>query len=134
MAPIIWDTAWNIGCEEVDRQHHKWVELFNGLENAFLSGGKVLEVQKDTLKGVMDYTHYHFASEEKLMKEADYPESSSHRRLHKEFDTHVYEKFRSQEDGEFVLSSEILLLMKNWLLRHIQVEDQKLGRYLKTRQ
>jgi hemerythrin len=134
MENIIWDPAWNIGHAEIDKQHQKWVEIFNRLRNAVLSESdeKPDEIQRTTLKEMLEYTHYHFDSEEKLMKETNYSEAHGHWRLHKEFDKTVYEKYRGLEGNALILNSDLLSLMKNWLLGHIQTEDQKFGQYLSS--
>jgi hemerythrin len=134
MAQIEWNSAWNIGHAEIDEQHQRWVELFNQLERAFLSSVEstdMTQVQKDIFTQILDYTRYHFTCEEKAMQEAAWPGSPVHWRFHKEFDRIVYEKYREFEKGELVLNSELLALMKGWLLRHIQVEDLKFGEYLR---
>jgi hemerythrin len=97
MEDIIWDSSWNIGHAEIDTQHQKWVEIFNRLHRAvFSQDDKVInEVQRVTLKEILDYTRYHFDSEEKLMKTTSYPDSYNHWRLHKDFDNIVYEKNRN---------------------------------------
>jgi hemerythrin len=135
MGSIQWDSAWDIGHSEIDHQHQRWVELFNELDNAFLSKEvrDIAVVQRNTFKAILDYTRYHFASEEKLMQDVVYPDAAGHWRLHKEFDNIVYEKYREFENGELMLTSELLALIKNWLLHHIQVEDKKLGNYLLER-
>ncbi len=132
MGSIQWDSAWNIGHSEIDRQHQRWVELFNELEEAFLSKNirDIAVVQQNTFKTILDYTRYHFANEEKVMQEAAYPDAAGHWRLHKEFDAMVFSKYRELLNGELMLTSELLALIRNWLLRHIQVEDKKLGGYL----
>lgn len=134
MGQIVWDSAWNIGQAEIDEQHQRWVELFNRLERAFLSSTEstdMTQVQKDIFEQILDYTRFHFACEEKAMQTAAWPESHTHWRFHKEFDRIVYEKYREFEKGELVLNSELLALIKSWLLRHIQVEDLKFGEYLR---
>jgi len=130
---ITWDNSWNIGCEELDRQHQKWVKLFNNLEAAVLSDFSTDEVRKATVKEMLAYTYYHFAYEEKLMADKNYPVFVRHRRLHKNFDNIVYAMYRKLEDGDFLLNSEILSLIKNWFQEHIQIEDQKFGAYLRTK-
>lgn len=134
MGQIVWDSAWNIGQAEIDEQHQRWVELFNRLERAFLSSTEstdMTQVQKDIFEQILDYTRFHFACEEKAMQAAGWPESPTHWRFHKEFDRIVYEKYREFEKGELVLNSELLALIKSWLLCHIQVEDLKFGEYLR---
>ncbi len=132
MANIEWDAAWNIGHDEIDRQHQRWLELYNELDRALLSANNVdmAVVQRETFKAILDYTRYHFASEEKFMQQADYPDIAGHWRLHKGFDNIVYEKYRQFENGGIVLTSELLAMIKNWLINHIQVEDKKFGSYL----
>ena len=134
MGNIVWDSSWNIGHAEIDAQHQRWIEVFNELEAAFLSQDKIdlKEVQRKTFKKILDYTRYHFESEESHMNKAAYPEATRHWRLHKEFDRTVYQKYRDFENGEVILNSELLALMKNWLLMHIQVEDKKLGIFLQV--
>lgn len=132
MGSIQWNSGWNIGHDEIDGQHQRWVELFNELEDSFLSNERLdmSAVQKRVFKKILDYTHFHFENEEKYMQDAAYPEIAGHWRLHKEFDRIVYEKYRDFEGGKLMLTSDLLALIKNWLLRHIQVEDQKFGNYL----
>jgi hemerythrin len=68
------------------------------------------------------------------MNENGYPEAATHWRLHKDFRGMLYEKVRSMKEGEAILSSDLLLLMKSWLKRHILVEDQKIVNFLGTQQ
>ena len=133
MGKLEWDEAWNIGHQEIDTQHRRWIELFNELESAFLTSkvADLTEIQHNTLKKILHYTRYHFACEESAMQQAAYPDIASHWRYHKEFDKTVYQKFRDFENGELLLSSELLGLIKSWLLQHIQVEDQKFGAFLR---
>ena len=132
MGTIQWESAWDIGHGEIDAQHRHWVQLFNELEDAFLSEKNIdmAEVQQKTFKEMLHYTRYHFACEEKLMQNTAYPDVPGHWRLHKEFDNRVYEQYRQFTDSGLVLTSELLSLIRSWLLRHIQVEDKKLSRYL----
>jgi hemerythrin len=136
MDNITWDPTWNIGNELIDGQHQQWVKIFNRLHDAVLADTDddldLDEVQKTTLQEILAYTDFHFSSEEDLMKKNAYPEVHRHWRLHKEFSNLIYEKVRELETGVIVLNSGLLSLMKNWLLLHIQVEDQKFGLYLKT--
>lgn len=129
---ITWDPSWNIGIAIIDSQHQRWVEIFNALEEAFLAGQSMDEMQATVLKEILDYTHFHFAEEEKLMADIGYPEFSTHRRLHKDFDSLVYGHFRQHDRGETMLTSELLQLIRNWLISHIQAEDRKIATFLET--
>lgn len=128
--PLQWDPAWNIGIEVIDTQHQRWVEIFNALERSFLQGESMFDMQLAAFKEMLDYTHFHFDAEEKLMADSGYPDFSSHRRLHKDFDTLIYGHFRKHESGETMLTSEMLQLIRNWLIAHIQSKDQKIAAFL----
>ncbi len=132
---IIWDNAWSIGHSKIDKQHQNWIGIFNRFESAFLDAGyhsSNEEYKKDTLNDLLEYTDYHFKTEQDVMTENDYPEAAKHWRLHKDFKNALYEKLREFENEGPVLSSQILSLMKNWLVSHILDEDRKLVLFLKS--
>lgn len=131
--PIQWDPTWNLGIDSIDSQHQRWVEIFNTLELAFLAGDSMSELQTTKFKEILDYTHYHFSEEEQIMADSGYPDFSAHRRLHKDFDSLVYGHFRKHDRGETMLTSEMLQLIRKWLIAHIQAEDQKIAEFLSSR-
>lgn len=134
--PINWNLNWNIGHDKIDEQHQKWVNIFNQLETTFINSelGYPVDSQLSLLKQLADYTHYHFADEEELMVRVDYPDTQSHWRIHKNFDVLIYEKYRLIEGGQMVLTSEILQLMRNWLVNHILTEDIKIAEFINSSQ
>ena len=129
---MIWDSAWNIGHQEIDEQHQRWFELLNSLKESVLSSDnkKLTEVKKATLREMLDYTRYHFKNEEKMMHENNYPRAHLHWRMHKDFENIVYENYRKVEEGGLVLTTELISLIKDWLLNHIQNEDKNFGLHL----
>ena len=133
MERLEWSSRLEIGNSIIDLQHQKFVSIINKLQDAFFSAEDVNieEIQKTVFKELLEYTRYHFASEEKLMQESNYPESSNHWRLHKDFDRTIYEKFRALQQGECILTSDLLMLIQTWLVNHILVEDQKFGKFLR---
>lgn len=128
---IDWNPKWNIGYDKIDEQHQRWAGILNQLEIAFIRGEVDQDTQQSLLTQLLDYTRNHFADEEKLMSRIEYPDTISHRRLHKDFDNLIYEKFRMTDYGNIILTSEIIQMMKNWLYDHILIEDKKIGEYLK---
>jgi hemerythrin-like metal-binding protein len=132
---IIWDKVWSVGHAEIDQQHQDWIEIFNRLENTFMNGSSsnMEELKKEMLKELLEYTNYHFRTEEKVMNETDYPEAATHWRLHKDFKNLVNQKLMEFRGEGSVLGSQLLLLMKNWLVSHIITEDRKLVLFLESR-
>ena len=132
---IIWEKAWDIGHAEIDKQHRYWIEIFNRLEDSFLNGSSanMNALQQETLQQMLDYSEYHFKTEEKLMSAERYTGAAEHWRLHKNFKNVLYEKLRNLKEEGMILNSELLQLMKNWLERHILVEDRKFVVFLEAR-
>lgn len=132
MPLIIWDDALNVGNAEIDRQHQRWVAILNDLHDALMqnSAQEIGQVTINSLQAMLDYARYHFAYEEEWLGKINYPDLVEHRRLHKDFDAQLYDYHRDIRDGKTVLSSKIIKVLKNWLLDHIAVEDQKYKHFL----
>ena len=125
MALIEWDDSQlSVGIEVIDRQHKKWVDIMNELDEAILSmkGQKVLE---QTFAEMVDYVHYHFAEEEKLMEERDYASLDEHKKIHNIFRERIEKYQKDFQSGELVLCSQVMSTLKSWLQDHIMVEDKK---------
>ncbi len=64
------------------------------------------------------------------MKKIDYPGIVEHLRMHKEFDNLMYKISRDITDGQIILPSEIMKIIKNWFLEHIVTEDKKFCQFI----
>ncbi len=126
--PIIeWNSSFSVGNDEIDQQHKRWFAIFNDMHETLLNGTPE-DFQKLTLKALQDmrdYAKIHFSFEENYMREIGYPDLVAHRRLHKDFDTQIYENYRNAEAGSIVLNSALIKMIRNWLMQHILVEDVK---------
>jgi len=125
VALIEWDDSkLSVGIEAIDTQHKKWVDIMNELDDAILSmkGQKVLG---KIFSEMVEYVHYHFAEEEKLMKELDYVGLDEHKKIHDIFRKRVEKYQRDFQSGELLLCSQVMSTLKNWLVDHIMVEDKK---------
>lgn len=72
------------------------------------------------------YTRQHFAYEEAYIARVGFAGAREHWRLHKDFDNLVYSYLREAQNGNMpVLNSELVKILKNWLIHHILVEDMK---------
>jgi hemerythrin-like metal-binding protein len=74
---------------------------------------------------MMEYASYHFRYEEQYMREMGYLDIVAHKRVHTDFDDQLYQYHRMVRNGELVLNSELITIIKNWLLNHILKEDMK---------
>jgi len=126
MAQIIWDDSYSVNNESIDTQHQEWIAIYNKLDQDLLTGGcGGLAAAADALQAMQDYANYHFRLEEQYMKEINYPDLVAHKRLHTDFDDQLYGYGRQLRSGQLVLRSELLSILKDWLLQHIIHEDRK---------
>ena len=128
MALITWGKKLEVGIGIIDSQHRRLVNLINQLDKA-IEEGRGNEVVADTLKGLIDYTHTHFRTEEELLKEHDYEDYDLHCREHRIF-TDQIEIYRDRLDaGSLRISSNVMGYMRGWLLTHIGSSDRA---YIRT--
>lgn len=86
----------------------------------------------EALKAMLDYARYHFSFEEEYMRKINYPNLIGHHRIHKDFDNLIYTYYRDTQEGRIVLDTEIISILKNWLLDHIIKEDKKYALFLEV--
>jgi hemerythrin len=71
------------------------------------------------------YTRYHLSAEEQYMREMGFQEIDAHIAEHREF-THRIETLRTQFHGSNLeVARELIILLGEWLLRHVLKEDRK---------
>jgi len=124
MKEFLWDSSYEIGIEEIDRQHMKFIKLLRrfhiGAQNAI-----PLTIQLRILQELVKYTQYHFCSEENIMLITKYPDlanqQAEHFRLLKSLERRVDLYRIAPHTGEQF--SEFLY---DWFVNHTQVEDRKL--------
>ena len=129
MSLIKWEDAYNVGIEKIDLQHQKILEMINGLED-FFDTGKMSETTSGCIKELIDFIRTHFTFEERLMHETGYPVLDQHRILHKKIITQISGMLIRINKGKRVDSSEVMPLLKEWLLKHIDHDDRQYSKYL----
>lgn len=139
---VQWDDAYSINVTEVDRQHQQLFDLINELHEAMTDGrarhtvaAVVHEMQTmaTTLKQLMDYTSYHFSTEETYMVEHAYPERDEHMAAHAHFIERVHAFKQDFDCGEALHPVEIVEVIRDWWQSHILVVDKRLGAFLNER-
>ena len=128
MPLITWGPKLEIGIGIIDSQHKRLVDLINQLDEA-MKEERAAEAMGETLKGLIDYTHTHFRTEQELLKEHNYEDYALHCREHRIF-TDQIEIYRDRLDaGSLRISSDVMGYMRGWLLTHIGSSDRA---YIKT--
>lgn len=126
MARIEWKKEFETGVALVDEQHRNLVEIINRFEDA-LQKGKGSRQANEILNELMGYTQEHFATEERLMAEAGYPQLKLHQSQHRQLLQKV-ERFQFDFNGAGRrITAELHEFLGYWLLTHIQRDDRAFG-------
>ncbi len=126
---IKWNNELETKIEEIDSQHKKLIQIINKLYTAMLEK-KAKNILKDIIGELIDYTKYHFSTEENYMEKYNYPGYLNHKSQHGFFVRKVNEFQEKFKSGSATLSIEILNFLKDWLVNHIKVVDKELGKFL----
>ena len=119
----------------IDSQHK---ELFDKI-NALLSicencEGKATAVR--TLGYLDEYTDFHFAEEEKLQEDIEYPGIVEHKKKHDELRQVVKDLYEMLEEQEGPTDAFVKSVQKNvadWLVYHIKGFDRSVAEYKNMR-
>ncbi len=124
MALMEWSDSYSVKVSTLDNQHKKIIVLINDLHSA-MRQAKGKEALADILDELTDYTVFHFSAEEKLMKEKNFPGYVNHKAEHDKLTKQVKELAANYKSGKNVVSQEVMLFLKEWLLHHIGESDKK---------
>ena len=131
-AYVKWGKKFELEIEEIDAQHKKWIEILNRFVEA-REQGKEARILNDVLKEIVDYTRYHFDTEEKHMKENDYALLEEHKQQHAILIKQVAEIIRTINVSETKAILSLEMVLKNWVLKHILTYDKMYGEFLKRK-
>jgi hemerythrin-like metal-binding protein len=125
-----WGDRYELGVEDIDLQHHYFLNLLNHIVEA-------IEQKKDKIyiKALVNeldaYAKFHFTSEERMMVHSDYPEYETHKQHHlnliQVLGIEQYKLINATEDNE---ASNIINFFFDWFNNHTQVEDKLFAEYL----
>jgi hemerythrin-like metal-binding protein len=77
-----------------------------------------------TLKGLVDYTHTHFSTEEELLKKHDYDELAIHRREHRIFTDQIEIYQDRYGAGSLRITDDVMRYIHGWIVTHIGSSDR----------
>jgi hemerythrin-like metal-binding protein len=131
MSPIDWDQSFNTGHTEVDLQHREFLAIVNEMESLLVAPCIYdRHVRLDILEKLLELTEKHFRLEKELLHEYGCSDTSAcyHWRSNKSFDAVIYALYRDILGGEFVLDSNILMVVRDEFFNHITREDNMMFR------
>jgi hemerythrin len=132
MLPLVWSDEYRVGVDKIDVQHRRLIEMLAKFY-ASLAEGRAESGLGELLKGLLDYTVYHFSTEETLMQQWQYPSFEAHQAMHAAFVAKVTDMAERFTNGKLVLSLEATRYVRSWLTEHILGTDRQLGQFLASR-
>ena len=131
--PLVkWDASYDLGVEVIDLQHRRLIDLLNQVWEGIVQRAD-LDQTLNILEELEEYTVEHFTAEELYMWEINYPGFNAHTRMHREFVARIAtEKQAVMNGGQ--LSLNLLHFLRDWLIKHIIVQDRSYADYARRLQ
>lgn len=78
-------------------------------------------------------TVYHFNTEERLFQQYGYPEYDEHKRIHDDLTMKAKQLKTAFDQGNNLISIDVMMFLSNWLNTHILEEDKRYGPFLNNK-
>jgi len=129
---VTWDSETHgVGIAEIDLQHRRLVEIINQIDAA-LDAGADAATLRELLDVLIQFTEFHFFTEEHYMRRHGFPGEETHREGHHHLvDQLLALRAEFTNTGKNATRSTIGFL-GDWLLDHIVNTDKELGAFLQV--
>ncbi|MEI0580806.1 bacteriohemerythrin [Brachyspira pilosicoli] len=121
---IKWRPIYETKHKIIDNQHKELVNIINELYLSTINNGESNGAFIKAVKKCIDYTQYHFKTEEKIMDLINYSDAENHKAMHKNFCVELVNQIRRYEEGQPFVANKFLKYLKDWLLEHIAFRDK----------
>ena len=130
---MLWSKQLETGNENVDNQHKEIFRLVQHVLDADTFDNRKEKIE--TAMGFLsEYAVRHFATEEALMRESNYPLYEQHKGLHDEFVKQVVAFMAKFKESGDLLSVEETInnFVVKWLNEHILEKDKEMAKFYKN--
>jgi len=119
-----WNNSYMLGIEMIDTQHMKFFLLFDKMQILYNNHDSYSEIS-DVLNELEKYTHYHFNTEEALMRKAQTTDYDQHIAQHKVFIEKINDFKIAFNYQNSILLEQMITFMRKWFLMHISDIDRR---------
>jgi methyl-accepting chemotaxis protein len=133
-----WREEWVLGLEEIDRQHRLLVESLNRLTPLYQKLGRNPQgdnTARDLLTGRLNLLYgdleLHFRDEERLMRDAGYPDYRSHAHAHVMLLAELKNYCNRIANRDEELDLGTLNSLKTWFITHM-LDDRDFAEHVHT--
>lgn len=125
----LWKDEYKVGIDKIDKQHKQLFDKIEQLLEIAKSGNRNSNQQKcmEIIDFLVDYTVFHFDTEEALQRDRKYISYTQHIKIHMDFKNTVqaYKEQLSKDFSAKTLKSFIGTMLA-WLVNHVCVCDRKI--------
>lgn len=129
MHSIVWESFFTIGIVNLDKHHHDAVDLLNNIYEKFVNNESISELMA-TLNLLRENIKINIKSEEKLMKNSNYPLTEIHIFSHDQFFKLFDKIYLNLENGKYQFSFRLYATISYYMLSHILHEDSEMSEYI----
>jgi hemerythrin len=127
-----WNDDYSVGVGSVDAQHRSLFAISREL-HAAMTAGQAKSALAKVLDRLVQYTVMHFAHEERLMRQYEYPGYEAHHAEHEALTKQVVKFQEEFASGKALITIQLLTFLKDWLQKHIKGSDMKAAAYFKMK-
>ena len=130
MPVLSWKDGYSVGVRSIDDEHKQLLAMINRAYDS-VENMEEEKVMMELVEEMRRYAMVHFATEEKMMLQYDYPFSKEHKLEHNDF------MIKAASSNNILDTSpkgiepvKIFKYLADWLREHIMKTDKKLGEFL----
>lgn len=125
----LWKDEYKVGIDKIDKQHKQLFDKIEQLLEIAKSGNRNSNQQKcmEIIDFLVDYTVFHFDTEEALQRDRKYISYTQHIKIHMDFKNTV-QAYKDQLSKDFSAKTlkSFIGTMLAWLVNHVCVCDRKI--------
>ena len=129
---IKWDPRLRVGIDVIDLEHQMMIMLVRKLDVAIKTHARK-QVLVRTVSELVEFTRFHFLSEENLMIESGYPELLAHEKVHSLLMSRL-NMIAGRINRDILDPHETIDFLWDWLGAHVMQMDKALAAWLEARQ
>jgi hemerythrin-like metal-binding protein len=112
---------YKLGIEIIDIQHQKIFDIIDKLILIYDSGDS--ESFSEIIEELIEYSMYHFETEEEYFKVINFYDAENHINLHNVFIQTI--NYYSDEEKDSSTIKKMYSFLQHWIKKHILIEDKK---------
>jgi len=134
MALVYIEQVEDMDVEEMQKTHENEVKILNEIDNLAISydrGEATLEELESKIEEYVKHVHEHFANEERLMQEYDFPSYDMHKMAHDMFLEELDGAIRNWKNYKKVSKiTDFIRKAPEWIVLHVNTVDYPTANYL----